>query len=232
MSRPRVSVVIPVHDGERYLAEALHSALAQTEPPLEILVVDDGSTDGSREVAARVPGVTVLSQARAGVAAARNAGIRRSCGELIALLDQDDLWMPEKLARQVDALCANATAAFALCHEIFFSDRGEAMPRWVRPSPAERPVPAYEPSALVAWRKTFAQVGLFDPAFTMAPDSDWFFRAKDLGAQGVMVPELLLRRRMHAHNASGQTERSAIELRRVALASIRRQRAARGEGSR
>lgn len=98
---PRISVVIPVFNGERFLAEAIRSALSQTLPPYEILVIDDGSTDGSAEIAESFgPPVRVLRQENRGEAAARNFGIEAASGDWIAFLDCDDVWQPEKLAFQ------------------------------------------------------------------------------------------------------------------------------------
>jgi len=99
---PLVSAVIPVYNGERFLGTALDSALAQTYKPLEVIAVDDGSTDGSAKVLASYGGrVTVLTQANAGQASARNRGIAAARGEWVAFLDQDDVWDPRKIETQL-----------------------------------------------------------------------------------------------------------------------------------
>jgi glycosyltransferase involved in cell wall biosynthesis len=98
-----VSVVIPVHNGSRYLGEAIASVQAQTMPPTEVIVVDDGSTDGSGELALSL-GAVCVRQEQAGSGPARNAGAREARGEAIAFLDADDLWAPRKLELQVRAL--------------------------------------------------------------------------------------------------------------------------------
>jgi glycosyltransferase involved in cell wall biosynthesis len=101
-AEPLVSVVIAAYNGAQYLPEAIDSALAQTYPKVEVIVVDDGSTDSTAEVVGAYGArVRYLYQQNAGTAAARNTGIQSAQGELIALLDQDDRWLPEKLARQV-----------------------------------------------------------------------------------------------------------------------------------
>src|SRR5689334_9621809 len=102
MPLPLVSCVVPVYNGERYLAEALDSILAQTHRPLQAIVADDGSTDGTAAVAAAYGDrVLVLRQANAGPAAARNLGLAAARGEYVAFLDADDLWHPRKLERQL-----------------------------------------------------------------------------------------------------------------------------------
>jgi glycosyltransferase involved in cell wall biosynthesis len=104
---PRVSVIVPVFNGEPYLAEAVESLLGQTRAPDEVIVVDDGSTDGSSRVAAQFGAqVTVINQANAGRSAARNAGIDRASGDVLAFLDADDRWEPTKLERQLEHLRA------------------------------------------------------------------------------------------------------------------------------
>jgi glycosyltransferase involved in cell wall biosynthesis len=96
-----ITAIIPVHNGERHLAEAIQSVLAQTLPPGEIIVVDDGSTDASAAIAQSFGApVRVLAQPNLGPAAARNLGLAHATGDLLAFLDADDLWTPNKLARQ------------------------------------------------------------------------------------------------------------------------------------
>ena len=103
MDHPLVSVVIPVYNGEAHVARALDSVFAQTYGNLEVIAVDDGSDDGSAEILAGYgTRLALVRQENQGVAAARNAGIRRAAGQLVALLDQDDWWRPEKIARQVE----------------------------------------------------------------------------------------------------------------------------------
>jgi glycosyltransferase involved in cell wall biosynthesis len=109
---PRISVVVPVHNRARTVGRALESALAQTRPPTEILVVDDGSTDGTAEAtAAYGADVRYVHQANAGAAAARNAGVARATAPWVAFLDSDDHWAPDHLARMAAAVTATRGAA-------------------------------------------------------------------------------------------------------------------------
>lgn len=111
-SRPSVSVIIPAFNRARLIGEAIESVLAQDYRPelLQIIVVDDGSSDGTGEVAGAYPGVTVVRQENAGPPCARNAGIARANGEWVAFLDSDDLWLPEKTRLQMDLAAASGVA--------------------------------------------------------------------------------------------------------------------------
>ena len=108
MGQQKLSVIIPTHNRVGLLPRALASIHAQTSPPAEVIVVDDGSTDGTeRLMQSEFPGVWYLRQENRGVAAARNHGIREARGEWLAFLDSDDEWLPQKLERQLDALAKN-----------------------------------------------------------------------------------------------------------------------------
>ena len=99
----RISVIIPVRNTERYLRQAIESALAQTLRPFEVLVVDDGSTDASLDVARSFgDGVRVLEGTQGGIGATRNSGVERASGDFLAFLDADDYWVPEKLLWQIE----------------------------------------------------------------------------------------------------------------------------------
>ena len=105
MSQPTISVVIPTYNRARFLGKAVASVRAQTYPCFEIVIVDDGSTDDTAQVVATLgAGIRYISQANAGPAAARNFGIQEARGDLVAFLDTDDRWLPEKIARQVAIL--------------------------------------------------------------------------------------------------------------------------------
>jgi glycosyltransferase involved in cell wall biosynthesis len=111
-----VSVIIPVYNGERFLEDAIGSVLEQTYPSVECLVVDDGSTDGSYEIAsAREPEIRLIRQANRGVAAARNAGAAAAAGSFIAFLDADDVWLPTKLERQMPLFADDPSLGLAYC---------------------------------------------------------------------------------------------------------------------
>lgn len=124
-SLPLISVVVPAHNAERFLGRALRSALAQTYPHLEILVVDDGSTDRTAEVIRSCTDARIrpLSQPNRGQGAARNLGIRASAGRYITFLDADDLYLPQKVERQVAFLRAHPDCEIVFCDALHFYSR-------------------------------------------------------------------------------------------------------------
>lgn len=199
---PSISVVVPVYNGARWLGEALGSISAQSHPPHEVIVVDDGSTDGSPDLLAQTPGLTVIRQTNQGVTVARNRGIERASGDLIAFLDQDDRWRPEALSEHANIHQARPEIAYTLAHQICFLDQGADVPPWFRAQKLDTPHVGYLPGTLVAKRTAFAAIGVFDPAYPISSDADWFARAKDHGLARGVLPSVLLERRIHDANQS------------------------------
>lgn len=222
------SVILPVYNGERFLAEAIDSVLAQTRPALELVAVDDGSTDASARMladyAARDTRVVVLTQANAGVTAARNAGIAASHGEYIAFLDQDDRWTADALALHIAALAADPGLGYTLAHQVCFLEPGAEEPEWFRLQQLDAPVAGYLPGALCARRSAFDRIGLFDERFTISSDADWFARARDAGIAMRLLPGATLQRRIHDVNQSRHAEVIQQELFQLLAESIRRKR--------
>jgi len=184
---PRVSVVIPTCNRAHDVCDAIDSALGQTFRDLEVLVVDDGSTDDTPEVIRRrfgsEPRLELLRQANAGAGAARNRGIRRARGEYVAFLDSDDLWLPEKLELQIAHLDAHPAAGLVFC-DLFFEEPGRRVRRFEATRFAgdtslrglvERGFPLCTP-AVVARRQALLEVGLFDETLRCAQDWDLWIR--------------------------------------------------------
>ena len=226
---PLVSVIIPVHNGARYLRAALESVFAQTYRPFEVIVVDDGSTDDSGIIAQSFPDVRYIHQANQGVAAARNHGIEASRGEFLAFLDQDDLWTPEKLKLQINYLLSHPDVGYTLTQQQFFLDPGATLPAWFRKELLTSVHTGWVLGTLVVRRTAFEQVGNFATGYSAASDGDWFFRAKAAGIPMEVVPELLLLKRIHGSNESAHAKEILSELRKVVKSSLDRQRSLRPE---
>jgi len=223
--RPTISVIVPVYKGERFLADALDSVAAQTYAPLETIVVDDGSPDASAEIAAARPGVRLVRQSNQGVAAARNAGLAAARGELLAFLDQDDEWLPGKLARQVAHLLEHPDVAIVLTHMHHVLVEDTPRPGWFRPDWLSEPQQGFTPSVWLVRREAFELVGAFDTGYEVACDSDWLARAKDAGLRQAMLEDALVRWRVHGANGTYDQEtmrREMLSMVRSSAASQRR----------
>ena len=158
---PIISCIIPVYNGERYLAETLNSVVEQTYRPLEIIVIDDGSTDGSSRVAeAFGRHVQYCWQENAGEAAARNRGLSMAQTEFVAFLDADDLWHPEKLAKQIDKFEGKPEMdlCFTSFQNFWISELAAEQQRY-RGSSLAQPQSAWSTSTLLARRTAFARFG-------------------------------------------------------------------------
>ena len=162
MTAPLVSVVLPAWNGEPFLGEALESVDRQGWRAFEIVVIDDGSTDATAAIAGAFPGVRLFRQARSGVAAARNRGVDAARGELVAFLDQDDRFTPDKLERQVGAFLADPALDLCFAHQRLFLDGLSTPPSWVRPGWLDGPLPGLLPGTLVVRRRAFDAVGPFE----------------------------------------------------------------------
>ena len=197
-----VTCILPVYNGERFLAEALGSVLAQDVPNLDVIVVDDGSTDGTAAILADFGSkIRVVRQENLGVSAARNRGLDEVGSEFVAFQDCDDLWMPGKLTRQLALL--EARPELDLCLGLvqnFWMDELAAEEEAYRGSRFAAPAPGYLLQALVARRRAFDRVGRFDTGLGVGEDNDWFLRARDAGLVEEVIPEVLVRRRLHLHN--------------------------------
>ena len=221
---PLVSVIIPVHNGGRYLRAALESVFAQTYRPFEVIVVDDGSVDDSSSIAQSFHGVRYIYQANQGVAAARNSGVEAAQGEFFAFLDQDDLWKPEKLTVQIDYFLSHPELGYTLTHQQFFLDPGATLPAWFRKELFSSAHPGWILGALAVRRTTFKEVGNFATGYIAASDTDWFFRANAARIPMAVIPELLLLKRIHEGNESAQAKMVLAEMRRVVKSSLDRHR--------
>lgn len=218
---PSVTCVIPVRDGERFIAEAIESALAQTHPPLEVLVGDDGSRDRSAEVAEGFgPPVRVLRQEPSGPVAARNLCIRAARGDLIAFLDCDDLWEPPKLERQARWLLSRPEADVVLSHvRVLREGPGTAADRRQR-------LGTFVWSTGLFRARAFQRFGLLAQEHQRAGALSWFIAARGRGLVSGVLDEPLVRRRLHDSNLSYEAEECMDEILSVLKADLERRRGA------
>lgn len=205
----RISAVICVFDGERFLADAIASVRSQTNPAEELVVIDDGSTDRSAAIAESL-GARCIRQHHAGIGAARNRGVTESRGDVIAFLDADDLWPAHKLERQAAAL-DGVDMVFGQVEQ--FGDRS---------SPPQ--VAALPGSALIR-TSAFERVGPFETKWRVGEFVSWCARARELGLSSRTVDTLVLRRRIHGANQGIRHKDASKDYARILKAALDRRRA-------
>jgi glycosyltransferase involved in cell wall biosynthesis len=210
----KVSVVIPVYNGEKYLAQAIESVLAQTFRDFELLIVDDGSTDGSRAVmdryARRDARIRILSQENRGVSAAGNLGFGEARGAWVARLDADDIFLPDKLERQIAFIrqhpdvCIVGTLGYFINHAgkiigLVNSDGPFTRTEFERMAGRCEPV-FFVHSSTLMHRETVLAVGGYREQFIQAEDVDLWLRMAEKGHLLLKMPEPLLLYRLHGES--------------------------------
>ena len=227
MKKPLISCIVPVFNGERYLAEALDGIIAQTYRPLEVIVVDDGSTDDTGGVVEKYGSeVRCLRQDNAGPAAARNQGLNEAQGEFIGFLDQDDLWHPEKLMRQVNHFRVYPGVEACITHmKTFWVPELYEEEAKFRDHYLSRPMPGYLTGTLLARRSLFEKVGQFNTSLRFGDALDWFSRAAEAHTVIDLLPDVLMYHRVHKANFSrSQASASREEFLKILKLSLDRRR--------
>ncbi len=223
-----VSVMIPVYNGEAYLAEAIDSVLSQSYRPIEIIVVDDGSDDGSGDVATRY-GETVryVRQDRAGNGAARNRAVQVASGDLFTFLDADDRLAPGTLSRLVSELGNDQTleAVYAHVREFVSPDLGSEGLEKLRP-PIER-IAGCLPTNMLMRRDSFLRVGNFATHLRVGVTVDWSARAAETGMATKLLDDVMFERRLHANNNGIREREHRSHYLHVVKAALDRRRAIR-----
>ena len=211
---PLVSVIIPSYNAARYVAEAVASALAQTYQPLEIILINDGSTDDTEEVLRPYVGkIRYFYQPNRGLSATRNRAIALARGELIAFLDADDVWLPEKLARQVDCLTQNPRIGLVHTNYVkLYADTGMRLPRENLDLPDGRYYTRLVLGNVLRFRRlcsggnVLTSIGVFDEKIPQRTCEDydlWLRLARHF--EFAYIPEALMLYRRHAGNMSNNT---------------------------
>ena len=211
---PLVSVIIPTYNAADYLPDALQSVRRQEYAPLEIIVVDDGSTDATPQlIAGRGSNVSYVRQDNRGPAAARNRGLQEARGEVIAFLDADDVWPDGTLARQIDCLLARPEAAVALGRTALMGAADAES--WFVPLLG----------SAVFRRDVFDRVGRFDETLRYSEDHDWFLRAREAGIAIAATDAITLHYRDRPHSLTSRPDRPhGYQLPHVLKRSLERRR--------
>lgn len=220
-----ISVIVPVFNCERYLGEAIESVLAQTYKPIEIIVVNDGSTDNTEKVAEKYfDHIKYYYQENKGIGPARNLGINNSTGDYLSFLDADDLYTKDKLEKQFEVVISSSKADIVYGHvEQFLSPEiyEELEKKYKCP---KTPMPGNLASTMLVSKKNFLEVGYFAEKMSVGVDVDWYLRAKDKNLKMVTLESTLLKRRIHKTNTGIVSKNKRIDYVRYLKQSIDRRR--------
>jgi glycosyltransferase involved in cell wall biosynthesis len=229
-AEPLVTVIIGAYNAARYLGEAIDSVLAQTHRNLELIVVDDGSTDGSGEVAESYGApVRCIHQENGGMAAARNRAIPEARGSYLSFLDADDRFPPDKLRSQVAVFEARPELDVVYGHvtEFLSPDLDESARALLREPVHDVPWPT--PNLMLVRRESFLRVGLFSTELKVGIGVDWHARANELGLRSAVPPIVVLERRLHAENNGIRQRQSKPQYLHVLKAALDRRRLEAGD---
>ena len=222
-----VSSIIPVYNGEKFLSEAIESIMAQSYQSSEILVLDDGSTDNTRKIVEGFgSGVRYHYQSNRGLGTARNEAIRLARGEFLAFLDADDVWTKDKLSLQTNVVRDDPSIQLVGGHVENFFTPGleESIRRQIRSPTTPQPAPVVP--AMLIHRSVFERAGLFATSWKVGVDLDWFLRVKDEGIHVQILPEVVLRRRLHAANTGIVNSKFASQRLEILKSALDRRRRA------
>jgi len=196
-----ISVIVATFQRAHYLGESLESIFGQSYSDIEVIVVDDGSTDNTRAVAASFAGCRYFFQENHGVSHARNKGVALARGEYLAFLDSDDFWPSCKLQRQMTCMKENPDIELLFGNAVQFVSKEVGKNEKKRLQCPTEPVPAQVSSTLLASKAVFTRVGGFDESLMVSVDVDWYLRALALNLKIVTLPDVLLHRRIHPGNS-------------------------------
>ena len=221
-----LSVIIPVFNGQKYLTAALASVQRQTLPPDEIIIVDDGSTDNSWKLMESLADdkIIIRHQEQAGAASARNCGIETARGELIAFLDCDDLWEPQKLELQVNFLQKKPEVGVVSTRFREFFSPDISAPVKDKTQYKDGILSGLTNSNILVQREVFNRIGLYNPDWRTGELMDWWSRAQESGIVKAEINQIMVSRRIHDNNLGRHAARERSDYFGIIKAALDRRR--------
>jgi glycosyltransferase involved in cell wall biosynthesis len=223
-AKPSVSVIIPVYNGAKFLSEAVESIRRQNYHPLEIIIVDDGSTDETAALVASLgEDIRYVYQRNRGPAAARNTGLAMARGDVIAFLDADDYWPPNKLKIQLARLNDNPKIEVVL-GRVQYTGLFTALERKIQFEGPDNTLINVHLGSGIFRKSVFDKVGVFDETLRFYEDHDWFLRVREQGISMVIIGQTTLHYRLHEHNMSRHKDIAEFNIAKVLKKSLDRRR--------
>jgi glycosyltransferase involved in cell wall biosynthesis len=224
MNNPLISVIIPVFNGERFIAEAIQSVLKQEYKPLEIIVIDDGSTDGTADLVKIFEGnIRYFYQPNAGISSARNKGLELAKGELISFIDADDVWAKNKLEIQTRLFENNPEAELVIGFLVRSPFIG-CEKLWTMNPESMKGIFATQLGSTLIKNEVFQKVGLFDEEMQQAEDLDWLMRVREAGIGVLVHKDIVQFYTMHDKNVTNDRKLSNFYMLKAYKKSLDRRR--------
>lgn len=222
---PLVSIVVVTYNRAHFLKDALDSILRQTFKDYEIILVDDGSTDNTKEIVKQYEGIRYIYQEHGGISKARNTAVKAAKGKWIATLDSDDLWKEQKLQKQMDYLQAHPDCRIVYTMFCNFTDIPETELNVRQKVHLQTIINWYLPSALID-AKLFDEIGMFDESLLCGEDTDWNLRLKFYKVdRGHCIEEALYLHRVHNSNITNtQKLFCSTDMQKMAIDAYRKVR--------
>jgi glycosyltransferase involved in cell wall biosynthesis len=221
-----VSVLMTVYNNGAYVAEAIESALGQTDSNVEVVVVDDGSDDESLEVIRRYPQVKSASQPRGGIGAARNAAVGMATGDFFTFLDADDRFPPDKLQIQLKAFEDDPTLEVVYGYVREFVSPDLSLEEAARIRPAVDYNESHLSGVMLVRREAFERVGPWTVGLKVGTGVDWYARSQEAHLKTMVLPDVLLERRLHLSNNGLRQADNRIQYASILKAALDRRRGA------
>ena len=223
--QPKISAIITVFNGEKYIIEALQSIIHQDYPNMEIIFVDDGSTDNTAALVQNsYPFIKYFHQTHSGIAKGKNTGVKNATGDYFSFLDADDFWVKQKTAKQLEMLLENPAMdmVFGYVKQFYSPELTEEIrSKYVCPENAGS---GFHSGTMLIRRESFFKVGLFDEKWQKGIFNDWYFRAMEAGLKYYMFDDVLMMRRIHENNHGIVNRDKSHDYVRMLKASIDRKR--------
>lgn len=221
---PGVGVIIPTLNAARHLSRAIESVLAQRPAPIDIVVLDGGSSDDSVSLARSYSGVRVIHQRGRGLGNARNEGLATVVGDCVGFCDADDRWSVDALASRLNALALHPDAAVVI-GRVIFDSADDAPPTAQQAARVGTTRAGFTPGALLARRAAFEQLGTFDEQLTIGTDTDWFVRLQQSPLRTLHIDDVVLHKTARPDSLSTDVAIYRRELMTIARRFIHGRRA-------
>ncbi len=223
--KPLISVIVPVFNAAGFIRESVTSILGQNYHPLELIIVDDGSTDNTEDVVGRLKEELIyIKKDNGGPSSARNRGLQEAKGDFISFLDADDLWLPGKLELQMKRFESDPETEIVLGFTKRFLSPGVEPPPDFDPEKDDKPQLVLHVGAGLYRKSVFDRIGLFDEKMLFSEDIDWFLRAIETNRRISVLKKTVQLYRIHQANLTGDKEKNQHYLLRAFKASLDRRR--------